>query len=340
MEGLKYFYLLILYSFIINLNIHKFIKASGGNETTASEPISETEKNILEESNVLCDPKRPNIFVDRNNLLGKNHPEKQNYKLAEFTYGNGPNGPAHWAKIYKQCGGKHQSPIDIDLSTLKNVHMQKLTWDSVYSQMPEMITVSNNGRTVVIKPKYATGKQAGIQGGPLSAMYILDHIHFHWGSSDHKGSEHTINGKSFPMEMHAVHLKEHLTLEQAAKVSDGIAIVGYFFEIEETCNRAIRDIQEDFEQIESDVGMAQPLRTMFPISELTESFCNNYVTYKGSLTTPPCPESVIWIISPYTIGLSKNQLLKFRKLFETTKGLMNNFRPIQQLHGRPIHFVT
>ncbi|XP_022907515.1 carbonic anhydrase 3-like isoform X2 [Onthophagus taurus] len=340
MEGLKYFYLLILYSFIINLNIHKFIKASGGNETTASEPISETEKNILEESNVLCDPKRPNIFVDRNNLLGKNHPEKQNYKLAEFTYGNGPNGPAHWAKIYKQCGGKHQSPIDIDLSTLKNVHMQKLTWDSVYSQMPEMITVSNNGRTVVIKPKYATGKQAGIQGGPLSAMYILDHIHFHWGSSDHKGSEHTINGKSFPMEMHAVHLKEHLTLEQAAKVSDGIAIVGYFFEIESHCHKAIQYIQQVFGLATLDVGLDVPLTNLFPLRNLAEEFGPGYVTYNGSLTEPPCTEHVIWILSPFYVGITVNQLKNFRKLYDSSKGLVNNFRPLQPNNNRTVVFVV
>lgn len=84
---------------------------------------------------------------------------------------------------------------------------------------------------VVVKPKFPPGKAATIQGGPLASPYVLDHLHFHWGSSDHKGSEHTINGKTYPMEMHAVHLKEHLNIEQAAKLPDGIAVVGYIFEV-------------------------------------------------------------------------------------------------------------
>lgn len=39
----------------------------------------------------LCDPKRPNIFVDRNNLLGKPQAQVGNQRLT-FQYGNTPMG--------------------------------------------------------------------------------------------------------------------------------------------------------------------------------------------------------------------------------------------------------
>lgn len=89
-----------------------------------------------------------------------------------------------------------------------------------------------------------------------------------------------------------------------------------------------------------DINIGQPVQNMFPMSELVEHFCKGYVTYKGSLTTPPCAETVTWIISPYTIGISQKQLAEFRKLYETTSTLTNNFRPTQPLNRREIRFVN
>ena len=56
-------------------------------------------------------------------------------------------------------------------------------------------------------------------------------LHFHWGSDDSRGSEHTINGEEFPMEMHIVHKKVGLTLEEALATPDGLAVVGQMFEV-------------------------------------------------------------------------------------------------------------
>lgn len=114
----------------------------------------------------------------------------------------------------------------------------------------------------------------------------------------------------------------------------------YVFQIEDTCHTPIKYIQEAFDLIEMDLNTAQPLQNMFPLTELVESFCNGYVTYKGSLSTPPCAEAVTWIVSPYTIGLSKVQLQTFRKLYDSSKNLENNFRPVQPLNGRTVHFVN
>ena len=56
-------------------------------------------------------------------------------------------------------------------------------------------------------------------------------LHFHWGADDSKGSEHTINGEEFPMEMHIVHKKVGLTVEDALATSDGLAVVGQMFQV-------------------------------------------------------------------------------------------------------------
>lgn len=46
----------------------------------------------------------------------------------------------------------------------------------------------------------------------------------------------------------------------------------------------------------------------FKIAELLREFESDYVTYEGSLTTPPCSENVKWIVSSKPIRLSQNQV--------------------------------
>lgn len=43
-----------------------------------------------------------------------------------------------------------------------------------------------------------------LQGG-LNGSYEFAQAHLHWGSKDNAGSEHTIDGKHYPMEMHLVY---------------------------------------------------------------------------------------------------------------------------------------
>lgn len=68
-----------------------------------------------------------------------------------------------------------------------------------------------------------------------------------------------------------------------------------------------------------------------------------YYTYKGSLTTPPCYESVTWIVFKDKIKISNTQLKKFRKLkaqYGGAPGLMcDNIRPVQPLHKRKVYSV-
>ena len=45
------------------------------------------------------------------------------------------------------------------------------------------------------------GNPSKISGGGLIGSYTAVQFHFHWGSSSDKGSEHTIDGKQYPLEV-------------------------------------------------------------------------------------------------------------------------------------------
>merc|ERR1711971_127022 len=122
--------------------------------------------------------------------------------------------------------------------------------------------VVNNGHTAVLGVVHET-ESDGIMTGPVlgeGQSYQMLQLHFHWGADDSKGSEHTINGEEFPMEMHIVHKKVGLTVEEALATSDGLAVVGQMFQISAEDNAVL--------------------------TPLLPSPDGEYANYDGSLTTP------------------------------------------------------
>jgi len=60
-----------------------------------------------------------------------------------------------------------------------------------------------------------------------------------------------------------------------------------------------------------------------------------YYRYDGSLTTPPCYESVIWSVLLDPLKLSLQQLHAFRYLHDDQANLIQNtYRPVQSLGSR------
>ena len=68
---------------------------------------------------------------------------------------------------------------------------------------------------------------ARMSGGHLESEYELAQLHFHWGSVDSVGSEHTIDRVPFPLEMHLVHLAKTIDRYQQG----GLAVAGFIFKV-------------------------------------------------------------------------------------------------------------
>jgi carbonic anhydrase len=73
---------------------------------------------------------------------------------------------------------------------------------------------------------------------------------------------------------------------------------------------------------EVDAGQSIELRDLLP-----RNF-DDYPTYSGSLTTPPCSENVRWIVLKRSVEVSKAQVQAFRAIFPM------NARPTQPTGAR------
>ncbi|CAK5035252.1 unnamed protein product [Meloidogyne enterolobii] len=74
-------------------------------------------------------------------------------------------------------------------------------------------------------------KRPYITRGGLKGKYVLLQYHFHWAVDHLEGSEHCIDDKYYPVELHLVHVKEGYTLAEDLEKPDGIAVVGFFMKI-------------------------------------------------------------------------------------------------------------
>ena len=85
-----------------------------------------------------------------------------------------------------------QSPINIVTSKVKPGNKGNLQFSQGYSREANGTFINNghSGQFTLDDP----GEQT-LSGGPLNATNALMQFHFHWGSTNNQGSEHTIDGK-------------------------------------------------------------------------------------------------------------------------------------------------
>ncbi|XP_072546753.1 carbonic anhydrase 4b [Salminus brasiliensis] len=244
-------------------------------------------------------------------------------------------GPNEWADIAPTCGGTSQSPIN--LVTKKITFKKSLTALEFYSYQETFHSViTNNGHTAKVNLSGA----AQINGGELESNYKAMEIHFHWGKNGSPGSEHTIDGEQYPMEMHIVHIKEmYRSVEEALTDPSGVAVLGFLFQETGSSNKKYESIINALANI-AHPGNSTTLQSLsLDLLIPSHSMLTSYFRYKGSLTTPGCTESVIWTVFEDAILLSKEQLSAFSALqFEDGAPMVGTFRPVQPLNGREVFY--
>ncbi|KAK2529407.1 Ptprg [Columba guinea] len=111
----------------------------------------------------------------------------------------GTYGPDHWVTSSEKCRGSHQSPIDIiDHQAHVGDEYQELQLDGFDNESSNKTWMKNTGKTVAILLK----DDYFVSGAGLPGRFKAEKVEFHWGQSNGSaGSEHSINGKRFPVEL-------------------------------------------------------------------------------------------------------------------------------------------
>uniref|UniRef100_A0A8C7HYH6 protein-tyrosine-phosphatase n=1 Tax=Oncorhynchus kisutch TaxID=8019 RepID=A0A8C7HYH6_ONCKI len=238
-----------------------------------------------------------------------------------------------WSSAYPECRQRNQSPINIvDQDTKVSMEYQELTLDGFETESSNKTSMKNTGKTVAIMLK----DDYFVRGAGLPGRFKAEKVEFHWGQSNGSdGSEHSINGRRFPVEMqiYMYNSDDFDSLSAAMRQKRIIAAMSVFFQVRTSLSsfRLFKQRKETF---------LEP----FVLRDLLPSSLGGYYRYTGSLTTPPCSKVVEWIVFNRPVFLSYKQLEAFYSIFTTEQQdhvksveyLRSNFRPIQSLDNRDV----
>lgn len=217
----------------------------------------------------------------------------------------GETGPDKWGSLtpgWAVCSnGRYQSPIDIRGGVDANLGSISATIKS------STLKFGLDGPTFAVP--YDAGSKLSMNG----TNYELKQFHFH-----HQ-SEHTVDGKHYPMEAHFVLRSE------GSDHND--AVMGVLIEagsenkmLNQFWGQLPRFRQKEVKPVQVNVGDLMPKMT-------------SYYMYEGSMTTPGCPQGVRWFVLEEPVQASQAQIDRFIEDF--TAGETNN-RPVQPTYGRAI----
>lgn len=244
------------------------------------------------------------------------------------------NGPAHWHKDCPIANGKNQSPIDLITGEAKyDSGLKPLT--AKYTPFSDAKFL-NNGHSVQFQP--SPGNPSELTGGMLTAKYNFEQFHFHWGGNDAEGSEHRVDGKMYPAELHFVHWNSTCPSFKDAVGSggpNGLCVLGFFLKVGAE-NAALKPIIDLLSQVK-DPGTSVTVPGKYDMQAILPATLTDYYTYDGSLTTPPLAECVKWIVFKKPLEVSKAQMEAFRSVMNRDgKPMVGNYRPPCPLHERAV----
>jgi len=244
-------------------------------------------------------------FFSCKNTSSDSHNEHENHEHTSNWSYSGDKAPQFWADIdgYSDCGGHSQSPINI-VNAESSENLKPLFLE--YSKK-EKTEILNNGHTVQVN--YDNGALIVTDTSSYEGVeYNLAQFHFHCGS------ENTVDGKQYPMEIHLVHLTEN----------KDIAVIAIFVEEGEENAFLEKIITKAPKEGTVEIDNELDINNLLPENK-------SYWTFSGSLTTPPCTEGVKWIVLKNPIKASEKQIEKMATLMPK-----DNFRPVQKLNDRKI----
>ncbi len=194
--------------------------------------------------------------------------------------------------------GKAQSPVDLPVKHL-------LDSDEIPLMRPKISSLEFVNGEGNFEMRCADKKgDCGSLWFHDKKKYALQQLHMH------TPSEHTINGKRYPLELHFVHSNK----------AGELAVFGVLFK-EGKFNRELQYILDAAEN---------KYHTVVDLLKLSGAKLADRCVLEGSLTTPPCSEGVRWVVSTKIEEASRKQIKQYSDLV----GGSDNSRPVQPLNGR------
>ncbi|XP_053698469.1 carbonic anhydrase 13-like [Sabethes cyaneus] len=242
-------------------------------------------------------------------------------------------GPSNWGALSANCNGLYQSPVNLALNRSRIVHKKRPLELVGAANRPASITVLNEGGSAAYFLDFREEKRPRLRGGPLPVDYLFYQFHYHLGS------EHSLEGKRSAVEVHVVFYNSlYESFEDARDQLDGLAVVALIYEV--LAKDRIQNLNKWARYLDSVIEEGRkyrpPAARIFTLQDVVQNTVWPYFSYEGSLTTPPCSETVRWLVATERMPLTKSELKRMRQLKGRGGAWVQNARPTQALNYRRV----
>lgn len=231
---------------------------------------------------------------------------------------HGPSGDdSSWGGVC--AAGTEQSPIALN-DWSKSGQVRPISFNYKASNRAG---ISNTGYTIAVSPENANTIEIG------GETYRLAQFHFH------THSEHVMEGKRFPMEVHLVHVDDAgnpklvVGVLIADDLEEGSTPENGFDRAAHTLLGKLQlpPIRGESGELDIDLNVMD----LLPVSNGEHSF--ERVEFGGSLTTPTptCSEGLTWIVMREPLHTTPEVIARFHDI------MGDNYRRVQPLNGRQIN---
>ncbi|KAI1695269.1 eukaryotic-type carbonic anhydrase domain-containing protein [Ditylenchus destructor] len=277
----------------------------------------------------------PSSFTEMGKQIDPSHLEFAFERLSRTL------GPIYTRMSTANCDAQ-QSPIALNTTANPVLLSDDNAIHLLNYNVPILGELVNNGHTAEFEPPanaLTVPNWPRIQSKLLANAkgYCFHQYHFHWGfrhiwGANSGGSEHSLNGRQYPAELHLVHVAEddHTTVVLAVllDVYNGTG--------------AKTALPSDLSTLGHIKNAGQkvslPLRSLRDVLPNFLSGNVQFIHYKGSLTTATedahkrrfCGEVADWLVLTEPAFVTDQQLDALRALSdEKANGIALNFRPVQ-----------
>ncbi|CAF2823623.1 unnamed protein product [Rotaria sp. Silwood2] len=260
--------------------------------------------------------------------------------LALWNYGD--FGPDVWSDEYPLCAGYSQSPINI--RTTCTVYQSFVPFHFAEDHnVSHNFTLINNGYSILARYTENALPSLILTGGGLNGTFEFLNFHLHWGENYKSGSEHQVNGEKYAGEIHFVYINPRThqlaVLAMFMKSSRSIHMNESISSHRMNTNDSYPIENNTLNEWERYFSIARTLQHAnisivlnLNLAILMGTNLNDFWRYKGSLTTPPCTEDIIWTVFKIPIIFTENELNSFRKNI-----FFEDYRGPQPLYNRTIY---
>lgn len=270
------------------------------------------------------------VPVKGSTLIREEDPGKAEIESnSQFNYNpHSMMGPNMWNYLWKECRARGQSPININTQSV----LRKMGYTIHYNleNIRTSGTFVNNGHSCAFYPDKKLRVLYGVPHNEKD-MYVFDQIHFHFGNDLEHGSEHSMDGKFFPIELHMVHYNaKYGDAKNASNYMDGTVALSILFEIGHNGPGEVDTfIQNYVPKVQN--PSHEGVQALIDLSGVLP-YNREFYTYYGTKTTPPCEFNTRWIIlKQYRTITRKSHRLLFLLLNKHGERISRygNFRPVQ-----------